>query len=160
MCSVHLSPYSDFTKKYIGPVSDTTGSRSGSTTNILPSCTGSTQILHMSVVWAFTLKLGDLWDRGRGRGWSRLFRRLPCPRPAQMWRGRAQLCAVPRRRCLPAARSPARRIQGRPGNNRSLSYEHRKRNIKGTVWPDWICMRVDHWIGHEKDINRYRFLVF
>ncbi len=31
---------------------------------------------------------------------------------------------------------------------------------KGTLRPDWFCMRVDHWIGLKKDINRYRFFIF
>ncbi len=34
--------------------------------------------------------------------------------------------------------------------------------FKGTVRPDWICMRVVqyYWIGLEKYINRLRFLIF
>jgi hypothetical protein len=42
-----------------------------------------------------------------------------------------------------------------------------KNQREGTVWPDWICMRVIlldtigyYWIGIEKDINRYRFFIF
>jgi hypothetical protein len=31
----------------------------------------------------------------------------------------------------------------------------KKTRVKGTVRPDWY-----HWIGLEKDINRYRFLKF
>ncbi len=34
--------------------------------------------------------------------------------------------------------------------------------FKGTVQPDWICMRVVpyHWIGLKKDINRFMFFIF
>jgi hypothetical protein len=32
--------------------------------------------------------------------------------------------------------------------------------LKGTVRPYWICMGVYHWIGIEKDINRFRFFIF
>ncbi len=32
--------------------------------------------------------------------------------------------------------------------------------VKGTVWPDWICKRVEPLDGIEKDINRCRFLIF
>ncbi len=45
----------------------------------------------------------------------------------------------------------------------TVPVEAAKRRIKGTVWPDWICMRLPdwyHWIGLEKDINRCRFLFF
>jgi hypothetical protein len=42
-----------------------------------------------------------------------------------------------------------------------------KNQLEGTVWPDWICMRVVlldtivyYWIGIEKDINRCRCLIF
>jgi hypothetical protein len=31
--------------------------------------------------------------------------------------------------------------------------------IKGTDRPDWICMRMVHWIGLEEDINRDIFLI-
>jgi hypothetical protein len=33
-------------------------------------------------------------------------------------------------------------------------------SVKGTVRPDWIYMRVVPWIGLEKNINRYMFLIF
>jgi hypothetical protein len=34
--------------------------------------------------------------------------------------------------------------------------------LKGTVRPDWICVRVVplEWIGIKKDITRYRFFIF
>jgi hypothetical protein len=33
-------------------------------------------------------------------------------------------------------------------------------DIKCTVRPDWICMRVVHWIGLEMNINRYIIFIF
>jgi hypothetical protein len=32
--------------------------------------------------------------------------------------------------------------------------------FKSTVRPDWSSLRVYHWIGLEKNINRYMFFIF
>ncbi len=52
---------------------------------------------------------------------------------------------------------------GRSGETVSAIPLQWNKLIKGTVRPDRICMRVIpryHWVGLEKDINRYRFLFF